>query len=310
MAIVRVNDFKCRYEISGNIKAKETVVFINGIANPLESWDQVKVYLEQGFKIVNYDLRGQWFSEVTKGEGYSFRTMAEDLYLLLEALDIPNAHIVGTSIGGEIALWFQLLYPQKVKSLSIIASAPETSELLRRQVWRWKSQAQDAVSQINGSKDPEAIIKKIGRKFYQEFLPDIYSNKYMEENIELIDSRGIVFSEICNLLFFQGHIKLCDMVLRLRSDEKLTHHLNKISCPALIVAGELDILKPAFYSRIMHEKIPGAELMVMPDTGHAVFYEKPGELGFSLLQFLSKHSDGVTIINSDMYIHTENMLLN
>lgn len=310
MAIIKINDFKCRYEISGNLEAKDTVVFVNGIANPLESWDQVKIYLDQGFKIINYDLRGQWFSEVTEGVGYSFRTMAEDLYLLMETLDIPNAHIVGTSLGGEIALWFQLLHPQKVKSLSIVASAPETSELLKRQVWRWKNQAQEAVIQISESKDPEATMKKVGYKFYQGFLPDIYSNKYMEEHIELIDSRGVIFREICGLSFFKGHVRLCDMVSRLRSDEKLTHHLNKISCPTLIVAGELDMIKPVKYSKMMHDKIPGAELIVMQDTGHAVFYEKPDELGFSLLQFLSKHSDGVTMINSDAYNFTENMRLN
>ncbi len=310
MATIRVNNFKCRYEISGNLEAKETVVFVNGIANPFESWDQVKIYMDQGFKILNYDLRGQWFSEVTEGVGYSFRTMAEDLYLLMEELDIPNAHIVGTSLGGEIALWFQLLHPQKVKSLSVIASAPETSELLKRQVWRWKAQAQDALSLVSESKDPETTIKKVGDKFYQGFLPDIYGNKYMEDHIELIESRGKVFSEICSLPFFKGHIKLCDMVLRLRSDEKLTPHLIKISCPVLIVAGELDIIKPVKYSKMMHDKIPGAELIVMQDTGHAIFYEKPDELGFSLLQFLSKHSEAVTMISSDSYSLTENMLLN
>ncbi len=310
MAIIKINGFDCRYEVTGDDKAKETIVFINGIASPLESWNQVKKQLEFDYKIVTYDLRGQWFSEVIDGDGFSFRTMAEDLYQLLEELEIANAHIIGSSLGGEIAMWFQLLHPYKVKSLSVISSAPEASELMLRQVWRWKNKAVDAVIEITCSEEPFAATKLMGHKFYQELMPDVYGNKFIEENQEIIAKSEVAFADICTLEFFKGQIKLCDMFARLRSDEKITHHLNKIDCPTLFVAGEHDLIKPVKSSEIMHNQVPGSELVVIKEAAHALFFEKPYELGFVLMQFIAKHAEGVIKVYPEMYGYNEGMTIN
>ena len=310
MAIKKVNGFKCRYEVTGDPNSKETIVFINGIASPLESWYQVKAQLEFEYRIVTYDIRGQWFSEVTESEDYSFRTMAEDLNQLLESLHIPTAHVVGSSLGGEIAAWFQLIYPYKVKSLAMVACAAEASELMLRQVLRWKNKSVDAVIEIANSDEPVAATKLMGHKYYQEVMPDVYSNKFIEENQELITKSEIAFGNICSLDFFKGQIKLCDMFARLRSDEKLTHHLSKINCPTLIVAAEFDLIKSIKCSEIMHQKIPGSEMVIIPDSGHAVFFEKPDELGFVLMQFIAKHADGIINLYPDMYGQSEGMTIN
>lgn len=310
MAIIKINGFKCRYEITGDIKAKETIVFINGIASPLEAWNQVKKQLEYDYRVLTYDLRGQWFSEVTDGDCYSFRTMAEDLSQLLEALNIPNAHVVGSSLGSEIGMWFQLLYPYKVKSLSVLSGAPEASELMLRQVWRWKNKAVDAVIEIAGSEEPLAATKLMGHKYYQEMMPDVYSNQFIEENQELIDKNEAAFADICTLEYFKGQIKLCDMFARLRSDESLMHHLGKVSCPTLIVVGEFDLVKPMKYSEQMQQKIPGAELNIIKEAAHTLFFEKPEELGFVIMQFVAKHAEGVMTIYPEMYGYAEGMTLN
>ena len=310
MAIIKINGFKCRYEVTGDKKARETIVFINGIANPLESWGLVKKQLEFDYRVVTYDLRGQWFSEVTEGQDYSFRTMAEDLNHLVEALNIPNFHVVGTSLGGEIAMWFQLLYPYKIKSLSVVASAPEVSELMLRQIWRWKNKAVDAVIEITNSQEPFATTKLMGHKFYQEMMPDVFCNKFIEENQELIAESEALVGDLCTLDFFKGHIKLCDMFARLKSDERLTHHLSKINCPAIFVAAENDLVKPPKYSEHMHQKVPGSEYAVIKDAAHAVFFEKPDELSFVLMQFITKHADGVTKMYPEMYGYSEGITIN
>ena len=53
--------------------------------------------------------------------------------------------------------------------------------------------------------------------------------------------------------------------------------------------GELDILKPPRYSRLIAERIPGAELLVIPGGGHAVILEKPEEVNTAVLGFVEKH---------------------
>ena len=286
MSTIRINGFNCRYELSGNPESNEVVVFINGIASLLESWDGVKTDLEADYKLLGYDLRGQWYSELTHDKPYSFLTMAEDLNALMEALDIESAHIVSTSLGGEVAQWFALYYPHKVKSLSIIASVSEANLLQISQVSRWKESARKAVQAIDASNNDDQVRKRVAYEYYQTLLPELYSNTYFENNEDIIEDRMEGFVSMSTKEFFQGHVYLCDMFFRLRNEEKITPRLHEIKCPALVVAGEVDLIKPVHFSEIIADGIPNATLEIMPDAGHALFHERCDELAVMIKEFI------------------------
>ncbi len=310
MSTIKINGFECRYEVSGNLEAKDTIIFVNGIANSLETWNLVKECLQKCYKIVTYDLRGQWFSEVTNDIPYSFRGMADDLDALMNALSIENAHLVGTSLGGEIILWYALMYPQKVKSLSAVASVSEVTSLLQRQVGRWRTIALEALQEIDETNGEKAVLKKWGHKFYQGAIPELYANSFLEENYDVVEQRDMVFQENCHRDFFRGHVYLCDMFFRLRTDEKLTHHLGEIKCPTLLIAGEKDVIKPPCFSEMMARKIADSEMHVIKDSGHAVINEKPHELGDMIKSFLFKHDSDLTTPEMDAAAPSANMTIN
>lgn len=278
MSEIKINGFNCRYELSGNQESNQTIVFINGIASPLESWDVIKKDLNEDYRLLGYDMRGQWFSEVTNDAPYSFLTMAEDLNALMEALDIESTHIVSTSLGGEVAQWFALMYPQKVRSLVIVASVSEANQLHITQVNRWKKSAQNAVDQIDESGADADVIKTVGHEYYDSILPELYSNTYLENNTDLINDRINNFITQSHRDFYQGHVYLCEMFFRLRTDEKITNRLHEIKCPTLVVAGSVDIIKPVVFSEIIADGIPDSTLFVFDDVGHAIFHERPAEL--------------------------------
>lgn len=286
MSEIKINGFKCRYELSGNPQANETIIFINGIASPMEAWGEIKQTFEKDYTVLGYDLRGQWHSEVTASETFSFVTMANDLNALMEELGIEKAHVIGTSLGGEVGLSFATIYPSKLHSLSVVASVSEATELQYRQVLRWKNSAQAAVDEIDASGNDPEIVKKMGVKFYEAIFPELYSNTFLEANLDEVNERTLRFVNACNRDFFQGHVYLCEMFLRLRTDEKLTGKLHKISCPALIVAGEVDLIKPPSFSIIMDENIPNSKLVIMDDVGHAAIHEKPEEIASMIREFI------------------------
>ena len=290
MKTIKINGFNCRYELSGNQESDETVVFINGIASMLESWDCIKNDLESDYKLLGYELRGQWRSEVTNEKPYTFMTMADDLNALMDALGIDDAHIVSTSLGGEVAQWFALYYPHKVKSLSIIASVSEANMLQFTQVSRWKESAKNAVEQIDASNNDDEIRRKVAYEYYQTLLPELYSNTYLENNEEIINERTEGFVSVCTRDFFQGHVHLCDMFFRLRNEEKITGRLHEITCPALVVAGEVDIIKPVQFSEIIADGIPNSRLEVLSDVGHAILHEKNEYLATMVKEFIDEHS--------------------
>ena len=70
----------------------------------------------------------------------------------------------------------------------------------------------------------------------------------------------------------------------------ITDRLPKIAVPTCIIGGEKDLLKPPYpYSEVIHEKILNSEMVVVPDSGHVVTWEKPEEFNSIVLGFLQKH---------------------
>lgn len=289
MNTIKINGFNCRYQLSGNLESKETVVFINGIASLLESWNGIKNGLESNYKLLGYDLRGQWFSEVTHDKPYSFLTMADDLNALMEAFDIDNAHLVSTSLGGEVAQWFALKYPHKAKSLTIVASVSEVNLLQIAQVTRWRDSAKKAVEELEASNNDEQVRIKVAKEYYKELLPEVYSNTYLENNQETVEEKTNNFIAQATKEFFQGHVYLCDMFFRLRNEEKITGRLHEIKCPALVVAGEVDIIKPVKFSEIIANGISDSRLIVLKDAGHAIFHERVDELAEIVKDFIDEN---------------------
>lgn len=275
MANKIINGFNCRYEISGDNNAKETILFLNGIASPIESWNNMVPYYTDDYRILRLDYRGQWFSEVTPPP-YSFLNHADDIKTFLDEMNCSKTHIISTSLGGEIAMHLAIKHPEKVQSLTVIASVSEIDKIMIRQVDRWKFAAQNAVDMLDANPESKhaEILKEIGHNFLDNAIPEMYGNRFVKDSYEIIQARDKVFRETATRNFYQGHVYLCDMFYKLEKEERLTEHLHKIQCPSLIIAGGKDILKPPFYSETIAKNIPHAELVIFPDAGHAVAVEK------------------------------------
>jgi 3-oxoadipate enol-lactonase len=68
----------------------------------------------------------------------------------------------------------------------------------------------------------------------------------------------------------------------------ITADLHHIAAPTLVVAGELDALKPRKYSEIIAREIPSAEFALIPHAGHAAMWERAGIFNSLILGFLAK----------------------
>jgi 3-oxoadipate enol-lactonase len=160
-----VNGFECRYEVSGNVNAQETIVFLNGIASSLEAWAALGDFFKDDYKLLAYDYRGQWFSETTPPP-YTFDMMAQDLYEPMRTNGISEAHLVAHSLGGEVGMTSAVKYPDLCKSLTLITTASEIQPVLYYQVLRWKMAAMEAIAFFDqaGEESPE-ITKTIGTGF-------------------------------------------------------------------------------------------------------------------------------------------------
>ena len=120
MPFARVRDTALHYQLlrCDTSRHAETVVMIHGLAASMAFWYfQLAPQIAKNYNVLVYDLKGHGGSRMVPG-GYSAEAMADDLVLLLDALDVTRAHIIAHSFGGSIALHFVLRFPQRVASLT------------------------------------------------------------------------------------------------------------------------------------------------------------------------------------------------
>lgn len=118
MPIVKVNDIHVYYEIHGE---GEPLVLIAGLSTDITPYLRIIGELAQKYRVIAFDNRGAGRSD-KPDIPYSIEMMADDTAGLLNALDIEQAHILGISMGGRIAVDLTLRYPKLVKSLLLVST--------------------------------------------------------------------------------------------------------------------------------------------------------------------------------------------
>ena len=245
------------------------VVFLNGILMNLRSWKGQSSPLSKSHPCLLHDFRGQLYSGKDFPEQWKMEGHAEDLEQLLDHLKIEQCHLVGTSYGGEVGLLFAKMRPERVRSLTVIASVPWSDALLKRQVRLWRDLAGVDYGLL-----------------YDAVVTCSYSGDFLERTGGYFDSYKVTFSALPPE-FFKGFEYLCDAFLGF---EMSPESLKKIACPTLIISAGGDVLKTPAYSKAMQQHIPGAKYEAIDDAGHAVVIEAPRVITSYLEGFIGEHA--------------------
>jgi 3-oxoadipate enol-lactonase len=264
MPTIEANGVAIYYEVHGPAGA-EVLVLSNGVLMSTASWAFQVPVLSQAYRLLLYDCRGMWQSEHPPGP-YSMAQHADDLAALLDGLDIGEAHIGGTSYGAEISMVFALKYPKRTRSLIVTSAVSQVDGILEGLIGGWIAAAQ--------AKDPEL--------FYQTVYPLTFSEPWIAANQALLDQARERYKAI-------DFVAMLELLLSF-SRLDITSQLGQITAPTLVATGEVDMLKPRRYSEIIAREIPGAELALIPNAGHAALWEQSGVFNTLILGFLAKHS--------------------
>lgn len=267
MATLLVEGVRLHYQWSPGDPAR-TVAFLNGVMASASSWElYADLWASAGWGVLLHDFRGQLQSDKPPGP-YTFHRHVQDLAALLDHLGVRKAHLIGTSYGGEVALHAAVEQPERVSSLAIIDSASEIDPLLEAFVRSWSLLSR-----------PETA-----RELYWAAIPSLYSSGFIAANRTFLEERAQVFAAL-PAEYFAGQRALYETFLGLN----ITARLPEIPCPALVVCGEEDILKPPRFSRLIAEGIAASELVLLPRCGHVAIFEQPETLKRLLFGFTSRH---------------------
>ena len=117
MPIIKANGVDLHYLQAGS---GPDLILLHGLSGNLAVWHlRLVPLLQERFRVTTYDLRGHGYSSMPP-TGYATRDMALDLNALMDALEIPQADLLGHSYGADIALHFSLLFPDRLRKLALI----------------------------------------------------------------------------------------------------------------------------------------------------------------------------------------------
>jgi 3-oxoadipate enol-lactonase len=267
MPIAQVNDVELNYRLEGD--GEETIVLVNGLADDLGTWAyQVDDFIASGFRVLRFDNRGIGASSKPAGP-YSSRMLADDAKALVDLLGITDFHLMGISMGGMIVQEYALAYPDDLRSVTIACTYAAPGPFCSRMFATWAD-----------------LAPVLGVPFV---MRDVTLWAF---TVAFFEQRGAELAEFETAMRYMDqpvHAYLAQLAVIQNHDT--TDRLGDISVPALVLAGEDDILIPVSLSRRIHEGIPGSE-WATTKGGHACVWEHPAEFNRTFLDFVRRHGKG------------------
>src|SRR3954452_9379451 len=103
------------------------VILIHALGLDWRMWEPVMPARAQGHRVYAYDIRGHGAAAGAPG-GYVMQDVAEDLAAVMDVVGVQAAHVVGLSYGGGIAQTFATRWPERLASLSLLATTDHPFE--------------------------------------------------------------------------------------------------------------------------------------------------------------------------------------
>ena len=267
MAIANINGVNLNYEVTGQGQA---VVFLYSIMMGRgQAWANQVQILSPKYKVVMLGIRGSGKLSPPKTEAdYSVPIFAEDIFGLLNLLNIKNCCLVGHSHTGLIALQFALSHADKLAGMVLVdipgmrsGSGSQGDQVRQKSVELARSQGLDAVFEWELSQDPVRI------EWYKQ-----------HPELREVDRQRTLMASV------DGYIYIPRAIARWNP---ATSKLSKIGVPTLIYWGDRD-LRHAEASKFIKKVIAGSEMITLRGIGHSPHEEAPEIFNQALLKFLER----------------------
>jgi pimeloyl-ACP methyl ester carboxylesterase len=262
------------YEATGS---GSPIVFVHEFAGDSRSWEPQIRYFSRRYHTVSYNARGYPPSDVPESaEAYSQDQATDDIAVVMRALDLEKAHVVGLSMGGFAALHFGIRYPELARSIVVAGCGYGAPREMRGQFAdeanaiadRIIEEGMDTVASDYGAGPTRVQMQNKDPRGWAEFLAQLQEHSSLGSANTM---RGIQ--------------------ARRPSLYDLEEQLKGIDVPCLLVTGDED--EPCLDANIyMKRMIPTSGLVIMPRTGHACNLEEPALFNQSCQEFFSAVEQG------------------
>jgi pimeloyl-ACP methyl ester carboxylesterase len=260
---IEINGLNVHYKIAG--QGEPTIILLHGFGASTYSWREVMQPLAEIGTVVAYDrpafgltqrpIPGEWSGQ----SPYGIDANAEMLIGLMDTLGIEKAILIGNSAGGTVAAYSALKYPDRVQALILVDAAIYTGSGLPGLIQPLLSTPQ--------MRHIGPLIARNIEKWGDDFLNTAWHNP------------SLITPEIRAGYHKPLQIRNWDRALweftAAARNPHIVERLSDLKLPVLVITGDDDRIVPTQESIRLGQAIAGAQLVVIPDSGHVPQEETP-----------------------------------
>lgn len=265
---VRLQDGVTHYDLAGPDSGR-TIVLLTGATVPFYLWDATRdALVANGFRVLRYDYFGRGFSD-RPALRYDLATYDRQLTQLLDSLRVRGpVDVAGISMGGVVAANFADRYPERVRSLTLIAPGfatfPKTPLPLRVPAVGEYLMTVAGSALANGQRS-DFLHPERHPDWVERYEVQMQYEGFLRSMLETM--RGDVFKRPASSFTTLAHSRI----------------------PILLLWGKADRTVPFARSDAVRASFPRAEFHAIDDAAHLPHIEQPARLDSLLLSFLRRH---------------------
>jgi len=241
------------YQLNGS-PANPPLVFLHGFLGSSNDWNFAVDHLGSNYYCLRVDLPGHGQSRLENNAQYAMPATARLLVELLDQLNLPRVNLLGYSMGGRLALYLAVHYPDRFLKIILESASPGL---------------EDSGDQKRRQEQDERLAQTLEKKGLEQFLRDWY-------NLPLFQglSSYPAFSEMFQRRLQNDPLELARSLRQMGtgSQPSLWADLAGIQLPVLLLAGEKD-QKFGNIARQMQQRNPQFRVTVVEGCGHTIHFE-------------------------------------
>jgi 2-succinyl-6-hydroxy-2,4-cyclohexadiene-1-carboxylate synthase len=265
-----INIQRDEYHLMGE-RHNPPVVFLHGFMGAGADWLQIAEVWANQFFCIMPDLPGHGnYTHLPISQPLDFDFVVKDLELFLKQLKLDRVSLVGYSLGGRIALYAAMKFPEKISAL-VLESCH--AGLADEQTRRDRAEADDKRAET-------LLVQGIETFVDQWYELDLFGT---------LKSQPPLLAEIKEKRKKNDPGWMAKIIKELSPGRQppLWEKLGSLPLPVLLIAGGLDSKYTELAIR-MGRQLPNAMVEIIPNVGHNVHLENPGRFGEVVTVFLQE----------------------
>jgi len=240
---------------------RDTIIFHHGIGASAGIWQEWLPDLIDRYRIVTFEMRGYGRSYIPPPDfGWSLDLLARDVLAVADAAEVDEAHLVGESIGGTIALYCAINHPRRVATLTVTNGADVGAPLQKVQAWQ---------RQI----DEQGI-----KAWSAQFMRDRFYDGALDKNRYAWYARQQEAWTRDSILGALGVLV----------GTNLRPQLGSVRCPVQLMHGDTSPFIPVSVMVEMHHRLPHSRLQVFAHARHGLPFSHATACAQLLRRFLDE----------------------